>query len=207
MRLNNAIFVAALCVFWGQHQTQAQDSSGTSSSESTYYRKGYGFKDSNRFDPKYKERIKNWREQMELGLQRGFLKPADADRFRPALEHLTSLEADLAGKNYPKPDTDAMEQEFNAFNVQFTQAMTATTATPAPSSVPAAIPPATVAPSKAPPLVSPPVPAATAKNAASGVNSAPKKKIQRTPVRSGKPARRPNSRYTLPAAKRLSQHH
>jgi hypothetical protein len=145
---------------------QTTSGSSSSSSSSTEYFRGYGVKDANVFNAKYKERLKNWREQIELGLSRGFLQPTDADKYKAWLDQLTAEDADLSAKGYPKAETDDMEQKFNAFNVDFTNAMQPKP-TPAPKTTPAPVsptPPSTV-PHPAPPAVKPaqkkpPVPAA-----------------------------------------------
>jgi hypothetical protein len=127
----------------------------TTSSESSSYSRGVGFKGANVFAPKYKQRLKNWREQIELGTQKGFLKPEDAERFNNVLNRLTQLEADLAAKNYPKEETDSMEQDFNAFNVDISQAMQPKPV-PAPIATPVVAPkpvPAAVVPAKKPVMV------------------------------------------------------
>jgi hypothetical protein len=136
---------------------QGADSStsGTTSSSSSSYHRGYGFKDANVFAPKYKERLKNWREQLDLGVTKGFLKPEDATRFTLVLDRLTALEADMASKNYPKAETDSMEQDFNGFNVDFTNAMQPKPV-PAVVAPPVVTPPAVVPPVVARPVVKPP---------------------------------------------------
>lgn len=141
----------------------SSSTSSTSSSSSSEYFRGYGVKDANVFAAKYKERLKNWREQIELGLSRGFLQPADADKYKAWLDQLTAQDAEFSAKGYPKPETDDMEQKFNAFNVDFTNAMQPKPAPASTTPAPKAAPPSTV-PGKAPPAVKssvkPPIPAA-----------------------------------------------
>jgi hypothetical protein len=137
-------------------------SSSSSSSSSEYFR-GYGVKGANVFAAKYKERLRNWREQIELGLSRGFLQPSDAEKYKAWLDQLTAQDTELSAKGYPKAETDDMEQKFNAFNVDFTNAMQPK-ATPAAKPTPAAVTPPSTVPPKAPPAIKPaakaPVPAA-----------------------------------------------
>lgn len=142
-----------------------------SSSSSSYYFRGHGVKDSNVYAPKYKQRLQNWREQLAMGLEKGFLKPEDGARFNLVLDHLTTLEAEVAGKNYPKPELDAMEQEFNAFNVDFTRAMQ-------PKVEPVVSPAVTAPPVVAPPVVPPAKPPTPAVS-----KTQPKVVVKKTPVK------------------------
>lgn len=172
-----SIFLALVLAAAFSSPTFAQDgnassggSSSSSSSSSEYFR-GYGGKGANVFAAKYKERLRNWREQLELGLSRGFLQASDADKYKAWLDQLTAQDADLSAKGYPKAETDDMEQKFNAFNVDFTNAMQPK---PQPAVKPSPAPPAVTPPStvshKAPPAVKStakaPVPAAAKRSAA-----------------------------------------
>jgi hypothetical protein len=111
--------------------------------EETYYRRGYGVKDSNVFAPNYDKRLKNWLEQINLGRTRGFLTEAQAQEFTKKHAELSQIFVDVDKAGYPKDQLDAMEQKFNAFNVELTDAMSkpASSAAPVPTdTVPAPAP-------------------------------------------------------------------
>lgn len=147
------LFSVQILTALGSAVLAQEATTSTTSSESSYYRRGVGFQGSNVFAPKYKQRLKNWREQIELGAQKGFLKPADVERFNIVLNRLTELDAGLSAKNYPKEETDSMEQDFNAFNVDLTQAMQPA---PQPATTPATVTttkPISTAATVAPPVV------------------------------------------------------
>lgn len=117
---------------------------GSSSSQS-YYRRGVGFKGSNVFDPKYKQRLKNYAEQIEMGMTRGWLTPEQGARFKTELERLTKLESAVSAAGYPKDQLDDLEKQVTQFNIDLTSTgsqqsasppLTKTTAPPIPGANP-----------------------------------------------------------------------
>jgi len=89
----------------------AQGMGGHSSSSSTISVeevKGFAFK--------YKERFRNYTEQITLGETKGWLTADQAAKFRSQLEDLKAEEA-AAGKNgYPKGDIDRLDKTQTKFN-------------------------------------------------------------------------------------------
>lgn len=167
------VFGVQILTALGSAALAQEATTSSTSSESSYYRRGVGFQGANVFAPKYKQRLKNWREQIELGAQKGFLKPADIERFNNVLARLTQLDADLAAKNYPKEETDSMEQDFNAFNVDLTQAMQ-----PAPQPVAQPTMPISTAATAPPPAVPKKVTAPPVKRVAVKARPAAKARVK-----------------------------
>jgi hypothetical protein len=96
-----------------------------SSSSSSYSSSGVGFKGANTFAPKYKERIGNYREQIQMGRTKGWLTSAQADHFDAELDRLTALEAKAAAANYAQAELTAVEKAFTTFNIELSSASTA----------------------------------------------------------------------------------
>jgi hypothetical protein len=125
--------LASVTSTWAQDPAPGQQEStlepGSSSSES-YYRRGVGFKGSNIFDPKYKQRLKNYAEQIEMGMTRGWLSPEQGTHFKTELERLTKLEATVSAAGYPKEQLDDLEKQVTQFNIDLTSAGSQKSATP-----------------------------------------------------------------------------
>lgn len=104
-------------------QTLAQFSSSvSSSSEETQVTRGVGFKQTNKFEFKYKERIKTYEDQIQMGLKRGWLSTQDAETFSLRLSKLKEMEASVSANGYPKAELDTLEQEITKFNKEFSDA-------------------------------------------------------------------------------------
>lgn len=98
-------------------------SSSTSSTEVIEQSGVAGFKRSNKFAPKYKERIQNYRMQIEMGISKGWLSHEDGEKFSKQLGRLAALEATVAESNYSsKPEIDDLDKQFTKFNMEFTNA-------------------------------------------------------------------------------------
>ncbi len=138
VRIATLVF-STLTIFSAMLPTLAQGSS--SSSESSSYQRGFGSTQANVFAPKYKERLKSWSEQITMGKERGWLTVDEIERFTADHGRLAEVLASLESQNYPKAETDAMEQRFNAFNVLLTQAMSKPVPATAPAVVPANVSP------------------------------------------------------------------
>lgn len=104
-----------------------------SSSSSSYSSSGVGFKGANTFAPKYKERIGNYREQIQMGRTKGWLTTAQADHFDAELDRLTALEAKAAATNYAQAELTAVEKAFTTFNIELSSASTSGAKPPAAS--------------------------------------------------------------------------
>jgi hypothetical protein len=112
-------------------EIESSSRSSSSSSEIMVEKKGYAFK--------YRQRLHDWSEQINTGLVKGWLTPADAQKMRERLSQLRSLEAAVQAKGYPKPELDDMEKQFTQFNIDLSHASEpkpAATANPGNSSVP-----------------------------------------------------------------------
>lgn len=101
--------------------------------ETTTFSSGVGFKGANKFAPKYKERIKTYREQIQMGLTKGWLTQAQGDHFSSELNRLAELEEKVAQTNYAQPGLDDVEKQFTTFNIEFSRAASS----PAPAAAPA----------------------------------------------------------------------
>jgi hypothetical protein len=78
--------------------------------------------DKKSYEFKYKQRLKNWHEQIDTGVSKGWLSADKAQEMRNRLAQLTTLEASVRSKGYPKPDLDDMEKQFNQFNIDLSHA-------------------------------------------------------------------------------------
>lgn len=126
-------FLTALVAVTSSTIARADQGSLPTSYSESYESRGYGgVRDANRIEFKYKERLKNWGEQIQMGLTRGWLSQADAGIFKDRLEKLRTLEADVSSKGYPKPELDDMEKQFTKFNQDLSDAGTKSTAPPVP---------------------------------------------------------------------------
>lgn len=104
-------------------QKTPETNSGSTSTTTTVTR-GVGFKNSNKVEFKYKERIKNFEEQLVMGKQKGWLTDQEILEFREKLDVLIDLEKTVSGKDYPKAELDKMEKMFTLYNEQFHKAAT-----------------------------------------------------------------------------------
>lgn len=106
-------------------QTKVQKTPETKSdSTTTTVTRGVGFKNSNKVEFKYKERIKNFEEQLVMGKKKGWLTDQEILEFREKLDVLIDLEKTVSGKEYPKAELDKMEKMFTLYNEQFHKAAT-----------------------------------------------------------------------------------
>lgn len=94
----------------------------TVSSETTVETRGVGFKGANVFNPKYKERIGTYAEQIEMGQNKGWLTPAEVTEFKTRLEAMKQQEAAAAAKGWVKADIDAIDKVFTQYNIDLTKA-------------------------------------------------------------------------------------
>lgn len=86
------------------------------------YSRGVGFKDANVFNPKYKERLKNFQEQLDMGLAKGWITDKEGAQFKARLEALKEIEKKVSAAKYPKADLDDMEKQFTLYNQDFYKA-------------------------------------------------------------------------------------
>lgn len=90
--------------------------------EMTYSSSGVGFKGANKFQPKYKERMKTYTEQIQMGLTKGWLTQAQADQFSAELGRLGELDAKCEKEGYVQPGVDDLDKQFTKFNMDFSRA-------------------------------------------------------------------------------------
>lgn len=136
MRFSNLLLLQLVLALGSVTISDAQESSysrvetrssSTSSSSSTSTgssdRKGQGetvdtvtFTDKKVFVPKFKERIKNLKEQVEFSLGKGFISQDESTQFHSRLTQLSAQEADLEKKGYPKGELDSLEKGITGLN-------------------------------------------------------------------------------------------
>jgi hypothetical protein len=107
-------------------EVRSESGSSSSSTELVGEKKGYALK--------YAERVKNWGEQIDTGVSKGWLTADDASKFRSRLENLRQLNNSVSSKGYPKADLNDMEKQFNQFNIDLSHA----SATPKTAATPGA---------------------------------------------------------------------
>lgn len=109
---------------------RADEGSVPYSYSESYESRGVGFRGANRIEFKYKERLKNWGEQIQMGINKGWLSEADAGIFKERLEKLRALETEVSSKGYPKPELDDMEKQFTRYNQDLSDAGSKATIAP-----------------------------------------------------------------------------
>lgn len=105
-------------------ETKSGSETVSGSSSATTVTRGVGFKNANKVEFKYKERIKNFEEQLVMGKKKGWLTNQEILEFREKLDVLIDLEKTVSGKGYPKEELDKMEKMFTLYNEQFHKAAT-----------------------------------------------------------------------------------
>lgn len=85
-----------------------------------------GFEDVTVFAPKYRERLVNYTEQIQTGLEKGWLNQTQANHVDNEIDRLRRLEADVAAKQYALPGRDTLEKEMTTFNIELTNAQNGT---------------------------------------------------------------------------------
>lgn len=74
------------------------------------------FTDKKVFVPKFKERIKNLREQVDFSLGKSFISKDESSTFHSRLDQLHAQEEDLAKRGYPKTELDDLEKGITGLN-------------------------------------------------------------------------------------------
>lgn len=106
-------------------QSPSSASPPESSSETAIERRGVmGVQGANVFVPKFKERLKNLGEQIELGVSKGWLNAEQVDQFKKERERVAAFEAEVSQKGYPKPEVAELEKQVTALNQNLSQALT-----------------------------------------------------------------------------------
>lgn len=102
----------------------SSSSSGTSSSSSqTVETKGVmGIKNANKFAFKYKERLATYAEQIEMGLNKGWLTAEEVQAFKSELARLVELEKTARQKEFPQDLLNDLERQVSKFNIDLTKA-------------------------------------------------------------------------------------
>lgn len=69
-----------------------------------------------KFVPKFKERLKNYREQLVMGETKGWLTAAELRTFNQELDRLDELEHRVRTEGYQKAGVDLLESKVTLFN-------------------------------------------------------------------------------------------
>lgn len=109
--------LGAFVLLSGAHCASAQESTTVIEQRGVM-----GVKSANVFAPKYKQRIKTYTEQIEMGATKGWLTAPEVEQFKKQLADLTTLEAAAEAKGYQKADVDDLDKQFTRFNMDFTAA-------------------------------------------------------------------------------------
>jgi hypothetical protein len=112
-----AVLSSLLVILFAQFQPANCQSgmvseSSSSSSSTDEVIKGYAFK--------YKERFRNYAEQIDNAQTKGWLNAEKAGQYKNRLEQLRTLEASAGKNGYPKSDVDALDQAVTKFNMDLT---------------------------------------------------------------------------------------
>jgi hypothetical protein len=108
------LFLAFACLAPSGIAQEMNVGESSSSKQLVVEKKGYAFK--------YQQRLRDWSEQIDTGLSKGWLSPADGQKFKDRIANLTALEASVRAKGYPKADLDDMEKQFTQFNIDLSHA-------------------------------------------------------------------------------------
>jgi len=71
-----------------------------------------------------KQRIDDSKDQIDMGLAKGWLKPEQADNLKKELASAYAMESDVKSKGYPKDDTAKLEKAITLLNQHVTGAAT-----------------------------------------------------------------------------------
>lgn len=137
--------------------TSSSSSTSTGSSDKSGTNQGgtvetVTFTDKKVFVPKFKERIKNLKEQVDFSLGKGFITQDESAQFHSRLTQLHAQEEDLAKKGYPKGELDVLEKGITGLNSDLFKASnkpaadkpgTTTTGGASPAAAPATAPKST----------------------------------------------------------------
>jgi hypothetical protein len=113
-KTKGVLFLAFACLAPAGIAQDVNMSQSSSSKQVVVERKGYAFK--------YGQRLKDWSEQIDTGLAKGWLSPPDAQKFRDRIASLRALNDSVNAKGYPKADLDDMEKQFTQFNIDLSHA-------------------------------------------------------------------------------------
>lgn len=73
---------------------------------------------------KFKERLKNLRQQNDTALSKGWINADEHTRFTTEVDRLTSLEATVEAAGFPKADLDDLEKQVTKLNSDLSTAST-----------------------------------------------------------------------------------
>jgi hypothetical protein len=69
-----------------------------------------------------KQRIDDSKDQIDMGLAKGWLKPDQADKLKKEVSDAYAMESDVKSKGYPKDDTAKLEKTITLLNQHVTGA-------------------------------------------------------------------------------------
>jgi hypothetical protein len=113
-----AVILSSLIMLLSQFQAancqpgMVSETSSSSSTTGDVTIKGYAFK--------YKERFRNYAEQIDNAQTKGWLNAEKASQYKDRLEQLKAQEASAGKNGYPKSDVDALDQAVTKFNMDLT---------------------------------------------------------------------------------------
>lgn len=81
-----------------------------------------GVRSANVFRPKYRERLKTYSEQIEMGVAKGWLTSEEGQHFKKEHARLDALEAEVSSHGFPKAELDNLERQFTQFNIDLHKA-------------------------------------------------------------------------------------
>lgn len=179
-------------------ESSSSSNSNTNSSTNSSQETVFTEKPSIKFNPKFKERINNLKDQVSLSLAKGFITKEESDSFNVRINQLSTQEADLEKKGYPKAELDDLEKNITLANGDLYKASNKPTVPTSPAKSDTAPGAASDSAEK---KVETPAPSGNSdKKAASSVKttstvSTAKKPSPKTPVKSTKSPAKPSSKH------------
>lgn len=85
-----------------------ESSSSSSSSESTTEVK--------KFAPKFRQRLKDIKEQINTGVTKGWITQDQADQLKKQHDEVAAFEVEVRSKGYPRKQEDQLEQQVTELN-------------------------------------------------------------------------------------------
>jgi hypothetical protein len=74
-------------------------------------------------EAKYRQRIKDMREQLDNGLSKGWISSAKGEQLKQELSDVDTLETGVSSQGFPKEPTNDLEKKVTALNEHITSAM------------------------------------------------------------------------------------
>jgi hypothetical protein len=71
----------------------------------------------------YRSRLNKMRDQISLGLARGYITQGENDRLMSQYNELASLESNICANGFTKAESDDLEKRMNMFNVRISHSL------------------------------------------------------------------------------------